>query len=386
LVLNWRVQKLILAFAIITGCSSVAKIVDQPHQVSAPSSSPQYNRALQKIEQGKYAEGRADLENFLQAVPVSSYTQVAHFNIAYSLELERQFKEAAEKYREVSISTLRAAPKLQAYALYRLSYCLEAIGDDAQVVAVLDDVNQRKHLLTPEVATAELPARQAAAYSRVGNVDLAQKLYSQAETAMLRYRRKSSQETPEWLAKTLYHMGRTNLRDASWENFEVVVRPLGKTQQFLLEAAELDHELWSKRASEDLAVMYKNLWTVIQTPPSAKGEHDIIHLRAIQQRQWEMTFQLVDLLDDLKRYRLRDQNSQYVQMLFRETEKVNREVRALLAVQKVGSELTPAARKRILGQRRLPRLPSKSKTKSLPVLVPPPASDAQPKTETDPNL
>lgn len=385
-------RKLILALAILTGCSSIGKkIFDQPHQVSAPSSSPQYNQALKKIEQGKYAEGRQDLENFLQSSPVSGYTQVANFNIAYSLELERQFKLASDKYREVIVSTLKSAPRLQAYALYRLSFCLEALGDDAQVVAVLEDVNQRKHLLTPEVATAELPSRQAAAYSRVGNIEKAQALYEEAETAVMRYRRQRSQaQQPEWLAKTLYHMGRTNLREANWENFEVVVRPLAKTQQFLLEAAELNHEQWSKKASEDLSAMYSGLWAVIQNPPSAKSDDDVLQARTIQQRQWEMTFELVDLLNELNRHRLPDQNSAYVQSLFSETEKVFREIKKLLAQQKVGSELTPAARKRILNQRTLPRLPTKSKTKAEPLLIPPPAMtpliNNESKPETDPNL
>lgn len=382
-------RKLIPILAILTACSSIGKVIDQPHQISAPSSSPQYNQALKKIEQGKYSEGRADLENFLQAVPVSSYTQVANFNIAYSLELERQFKEAADKYREVIVSTMKSAPKLQAYALYRLSFCLEALGDDAQVVAVLEDVNQRKHLLNPEVATAELPSRQAAAYSRVGNVDRAQALYKEAETAVMGYRRQRSQaQQPEWLAKTLYHMGRTNLREANWENFEVVVRPLEKTQQFLLEAAELNHDHWSKKASEDLAAMYKNLWSVIQNPPPITSDDDVLQARTIQQRQWEMTFQMVDLLSDLNRHRLADQNSTYVQSLYNETEKVDREIKRLLAQQKVGSDLTPAARKRILGQRRLPSLPRKSKTTAKPVLTPPPAvpSVVEPETKIDPNL
>ncbi len=379
-------KKLIPALAILASCSSIGKVFDQPHQLLAPASSHQYNQGLKKIEQGKYAEGRQDLENFLQAVPVSNYTQVANFNIAYSLELERQFQEAADKYREVIISTLKSAPRLQAYALYRLSFCLEALGDDAQVVAVLDDVNQRKHLLAPEVATAELPSRQAAAYSRVGNVEQAQALYKQAETAVMGYRRQRSQANqPEWLAKTLYHMGRTNLREASWENFEVVVRPLAKTQQFLLEAAELNHDHWSKKASEDLATIYKNLWTVIHNPPATTSTDDVLQARTIQQRQWEMTFEMVDLLNDLSRHRLADQNSTYVQSLFNETEKVNREIKKLLAQQKVGSDLTPAARKRILGQRSLPSLPRKSKTTEKPVLTPPPAL-VPAKPEADPNL
>lgn len=369
-------------------CSSAGKVYDQPHDVSVAASSPQYTQALKKIDQGKYAEGRAELESFLQAVPVSKYTQVANFNIAYSLELERQFKEAADKYREVATSTLRSAPRLQAYALYRLSFCLEALGDDAQVVAVLNDVSKRKQLLNPEVGNAELPARLAAAYSRVGNIEKAQELYKEAEASVMGYRRlKSQAEKPEWLAKTLYHMGRTNLREANWQNFEVVVRPLAKTQQFLLEAAELNHEHWSRKASVDLVAIYESLWAVVQNPPSEKSGDDVLMARTIQQRQWEMTFEIVDLLDALKRARLADQNSQFVESLFNEIEKINREIKKVLAQQKVGSELTPAARKRILGKRSSPSLPAKPKTKKPESqLTPPPAMTPEAKTETDPNL
>ena len=390
MLLNWTTQmkKFIPAIAILVGCSSVGKVVDQPHQVATSSTKNEfYNQALKKIDQGKYSEARADLENFLREIPISSYTQVANFNIAYTLELERQFKEAAEKYRDVIVSTSKSAPRLQAYALYRLSYCLEAMGDDAQVVAVLDDVSKRSHLLASEVANAELPSRQAAAYARVGNVEQSQAYYKAAEAAVMGFRRKRNQTTqPEWLAKTLYHMGRTNLRDVTWENFEVVVRPLTKTQKFLLEAAELNHEHWSKKASEDLVAIYNNLWAVIQNPPNSSDTDEVLSARTLQQRQWEMTFEMVDLLADLNRHRLQDQDSPYVKALFSETAKVDREIKKLLARQKVGSDLTPAARKRILGQRTLRALPKKAKTQSKPTLTPPPAMTPEAKTETDPNL
>lgn len=379
-----QLKYLLLAFALIAGCGTVETLIDRPHVVEGNRVPPLYSQALAEIENGKYAEARANLELFLSQNPVSLYSQVALFNIGYTLELERSFKEAGDKYREVALNTVKSAPRLQAYALYRLSYCLEALGDDAQVVAVLTDVNERKQLLAPEVANAELPARLAAAYSRVGNTELAQKLYSEAASSLTKYRRQQDKSNrPAWLAKTLYHMGRSNLREANWENFEVVVRPLAQAQDFLLEAAELDDPQWSNKASQDLANVYNGLWNVIRNPPDTKDEDEVLKQRAAQQRQWEMTFQLVDLLDDLKRHRLAELNSTYVQNLFIEVDKLQKQIKKLLAQQKVGSDLTPAARKRILGHHPSSKLPAKTKTK-IQTLPPPPPAAATP--EVDPNL
>lgn len=388
--LRRRLKAFLISALLITGCGSLPKLIDRPDVAQGKSVPLLYSQGLQKIDQGKYAEARSDFELFLNRNPVSNYSQVANFNVAYTFEMQRSFKEAAAKYREVAVNTVKSAPKLQANSLYRLSYCLEASGDDTQVVAVLDDVNQRKELLPPEIANAELPARRAAAYSRVGNSDLAQQLYNQAASSMIQYRRQSDKtKQPAWLAKTLYHMGRSNLRDATWENFEIVVRPLTQAQDFLLEASELNDPIWSKKASDDLTAVYNNLWQVIQHPPDIKGEDEVLKARASQQRQWEMTFQLVDLIDALKRHQLKDQTSPFVTSLFNEIEKVQKQIKKMLAQQKIGSDLTPAARKRILNRKSFSKLPEKRSKTQLPTMTPPPveipAEGSTPSSE-DPNL
>ncbi|RYZ69698.1 MAG: tetratricopeptide repeat protein, partial [Proteobacteria bacterium] len=171
---------------------------------SAPKEAPDlYRSGVASLEAQKYDEAIQSFDTFLLQNPTSAWTQAAMLNTGRAFEGSKKWPEAAAKYRSVVQATGRA-PKLRAMALYRLSFCSEAIGDDTQVVVTLNDLLSRTAYLPREVGSAELPARLAGAYARVGNFDQAQVYYRKAEVGISRLKQESGGKNPEWLAQTLF--------------------------------------------------------------------------------------------------------------------------------------------------------------------------------------
>jgi tetratricopeptide (TPR) repeat protein len=266
---------------------------------ASPKEAPDlYKKAVSDLEVQNFSAALEGFDTFIRQNPASAWTQAATLNSGRALEGLLRWQEAANRYRLVVQSTAKA-PKLQAMALYRLSFCHEALGDDTQVVVSLNDLLQRSNSLPREVATAELPARLAGAYARVGNFDRAQEFYRRAEAGISRLRQEAGGKLPEWLPRTLFLMGETSRRQLSWADFETSIRPLARGQVFLLQAAELGQSPWSDRAADDLIAVYKDLFNTIEQAPIPPGDA-LLAKRALQKKQWTRIGLLIDLMAELR--------------------------------------------------------------------------------------
>ena len=275
--------------------------------VKPPSEAPTaYKTAVALLNEEKFEPSLNALDTFLQIDPTSPWTQAATLNSGRALEGLSRWSEAVDRYRAVAAAT-GDAPKLQAMALYRLSFCFEALGDEQAVVATLHDLLPRVRYLPGEIAGAELPARLAGGYARVGSFDEAVEYYKQAESGILRLRKESHQtggkDLPEWLPRTLYYMGSMALQQLNWDNFETALRPLARSQVYLLEASELGVEPWSSRAAKDLMGTYNQLWTAIQNAP-VEASDPLYALRAVQEKQWDRAILILDSVHELKARKL----------------------------------------------------------------------------------
>lgn len=309
-----RLAILVLIPIGLAACSTLKKSVDKMTQTlgivehveaKAPparqETPEEYRTALALLEQRKCNEALGTLDKFLQANPVSPWTQAAQLNAGRALECLARWTEAAERFRGV-VQATSAAQKLQTMALYRLSFAYEALDQDQQVIATLSDLEKRKRNLPEEIANGEMPARMAAAYARVGNFDRAVYFYRQAETGIARLRQETGGKIPEWLPRTLFFMGEMSRRAATWDGFELVLRPLGRGQIYLLQAAELGQSPWSDRAADDLVAIYESLWNAIRNAPVAEdGSGDpLLAQRALQKVQWDRAVLLYDSIEELK--------------------------------------------------------------------------------------
>jgi tetratricopeptide (TPR) repeat protein len=301
----------------LTSCTSTRKdvkkvamflgIIENPQDVPLPHAPEEYKQALRLIEEEKFADALAILSDYMIQEPTSPYLQSASFHSARALEGLGRWRDASERYRGVVVACEGLAPRLQAMALYRLSFCWEALADDQQTVAVLFDLEKRSAELPKEILSAELPARLAAAYARVGNFDRAIDYYQKAETGIKQLKRTkvlegngSKAEVPSWLPRTLYFMGSMSLRHVSWSDFETAFRPLARSQTYLLEASELGMDPWSTRATKDLIGTYRDLWRTIEMAPVQTEGDPVVARREVQKKQWDRTVLIVETLAELK--------------------------------------------------------------------------------------
>lgn len=304
-----------------------------------------YQKALDLLNAGDFASAAAGFSRFVQQNPASEYTQIANWQAGRALEGLKRWKDAAQRYRSVVVATQRGAPRLQAMAFYRLSFCHEALGDDQKTTVVLLDLYERADRLPREIAQAELPARLAAAYARIGNFDKAVEYYKKAEAGIARLKRtvgiSAVGVVPPWLPRTLYFMGSLSLRRVGWSDFETAFRPLGRSQLYLLEAADLQVEPWSEKAASDLNATYADLWQTLSHPPKSQAIDADVEDRRTQERQWERTQLMYDALAELKARILPTTTSSATLKIQNYAAELERQLAQLLSEAPVGSGLTP---------------------------------------------
>lgn len=327
-------------------------ITQDIYDVPLPGAPEEYKRALALLQDRRFEEALAILEEFIREEPASHYAQAAALNAGRALEGLGRWTEAGERYRSVAVACDRIAPKLQSMALYRLSFCHEALADDPATVAVLRDLLGRVTQLPDEIGRAELPARIAAAYARVGNFEEAIKYYANAESGIIQLKRRHGSDVPQWLPRTLYFMGSMSVRRVTWDDFETALRPLGRGQSYLLQSAELGMSPWSDRAAQDLMTTYQGLWNTLQAAPFPPSSDPIVSRRQVQERQWDRASLVLEKLTELRARFFKDPSEQSKGIASFSAD-LEKEIRKLLEQRPAGEGLTPESmnrRRRLRGQ------------------------------------
>ena len=313
----------------------------------------EYRNAVNLLEAGEYERALKSFDSFLRQNAVSRWSQAALVNSGRALEGLELWDEASTRYRQV-VRGGTAAPILRATALYRLSNCHEAMGDDPQVVADLTDLLTRRKFLAPEIAQGELPARLAAAYARVGNYDRAQEFYQQAEAGISKLRLEAGSKLPPWLPKTLFLMGEYSRRQVSWDDFETAVRPLPRAQIYLLEAAETGRQPWADKAAEEIGKIYNDLVTTVEGAPLPEGD-PLVAKRSLQRRQWSRAALLTETLVELRAREIPGKKSEAVLKIRSSLKSVDQRLARILQERPAGEGLTESAI-----ERKRTKLPLKS--------------------------
>ncbi len=241
---------------------------------------------------------------FQKQFPNSIFYQKAQFGRSKALEYQEKWTEASEAYRSAIEATRVRQPEIAAQALFRLSYCYENLGEEAKVLATLNDVSQMKDQLWPEQIQAELPARFAASYSRVGRTKEAQSYFIKAEQGIAQIRaNQASQRTNDWLAQVYFQMGRLSTNQLTNENLQSSLDTLKMIQVFSLRSAEMGGEPWSRRAIQGLMENYRDHWNAIQEIPLHRAMEVGVAKREQTERKISFTGELLTLISDLRQYR-----------------------------------------------------------------------------------
>lgn len=342
---------LYLLCAALVGCFSRVK-KNEPLRPEIKRTSILSSDIQEKLDQEKFQDAFEMSEVYLNDYPLVPQTQKVQFLRAQALEGLGRCDEAIESYRKI-VRTTASSKDIVAQSLYRLSFCYEATNQDDKLVASLLDVMSRKRDLDVEVVTAEVPARIASAYARLGNKKLADKYFSIADAGIRTLKAKNSGVNLErWLPKTLYFMGTMSVGTFNREDFESTLRPLEKSQGFLLEAALVGDPKWSPKAVDEIKAIYTGIIELIQKANLAKNENEE---KAEQETRWKMAASTLELLKKLKleSYSLKTPVPSEAEEIVSFISSKEVELARVLEEKPVGAGLTPEAEKRKQNRRRV---------------------------------
>jgi tetratricopeptide (TPR) repeat protein len=369
----------LLLIPVITACSSTGR-----QEITGVDVSPEI-KAEQEAEVSK-AEFELQLRNFPKAEELfvqfrkrfgnSIFIQRAQFGLAKSLENQDRWAEAAELYRQTIDATRSRQPEIAAQALYEVSSCYENLGDEARVLASLNDAQALEKYLSPEQAKAEIPAKLAASYNRMGRVRDAKIQLARAEQGLKEVRALKQQDiSKEWLAQLYYEMGLLSTNQLSVENLQAYLDTLQMVQIFSYRSMEADGMPWSKMAKEELVANYRDVWNTIQQISMNHAMELGAARREQRERQNLFIGQMMSLIEDIKQYAPADvsQNNTWIDSFFDYLRVLEKQGQEFLMTNGVSTPLTPEAERRG-GLRRKgtlvdpdqPKRPAKLPTKSIP--------------------
>ncbi|MBX3020712.1 MAG: hypothetical protein KF799_03475 [Bdellovibrionales bacterium] len=319
-----------LAFCLLSACASQSKIEQTEFQ---DENHPDFGRGLKALEREDYGTAASIFDRLLVQSPASEMDLVTSFNSGNAYEGLGNCNKASERYREVVRGSAGKFPGIEAQALYRLSLTYECLGQDTKTVTSLLDAKKREKQLPMEVARAEIPARLAAAYSRLGNKAKALEYFNEASEGLKSIAGNGS--TPraqkEALGKTLFYMGHLNPAQKLAEVEPIgYLQALSMQQPYLLQAVEMGHQVWSRKAAEDLNMAYDNMLRFQIADPEKRNQ---FYTRALQ------------VIGELRKIRLPDAGKAEDEV-FAKVDRTERRIQNEIATIAETTRLTPDAEKR----------------------------------------
>lgn len=322
---------------LVSACASKPKSLPGGAQIATAADdqrpAPGYDRGVRALDAENYATAAEEFDHLLVAHPATEMDLATLFNSGAAYEGLGQCQKASERYREVVRSSAGKYPRIEAQALYRMSLAFECLGDDQKTVVALLDARRHVDDLPLPIARAELPARLAAAYNRLGNRGKAIEFFGLGSQGLkdVLAAGSSARAQKETLAKTLYGMGRLNATQRHGEGDPFgFIQSLSMQQPYLLQAIEMHHAHWAKRAAEDLILAYDNL----------------LRFRVPDQlRRREYLTRAVQVLNELRRIRMVEAGATEDDV-FANVDKVERRLATMLAELGSTTQLTPEAERR----------------------------------------
>lgn len=264
---KWILVSLIMSTFIFTNCASTPEPTQAPPSEGLllnvdPKIEKSFTEGLTALENENYQRAADIFDSILVQNPASQFDLITLFNSAAAYEGMNRCAVAGKKYRQAARIAGNRFPRIEAQALYRLSYAYECLGYPEKMIASLLDVKRRGSVLAVETAKAEVPARLAAAYAQMGQMEAAKKYFDEAEKGIQVLRRTYSQrpDLEALLARTYYFMGKIQDRKGPRTEASAFFQGLRFQQTHLVKAVEMNEKLWSRKAADTLLEAYRDMW------------------------------------------------------------------------------------------------------------------------------
>jgi len=345
---------LMIAIMLLVGCSFFSKKPNEAKKTVLPKKNIEarklFEQSILLMESENYAEAIKTINKLLKKHPSSNFELMSIYNLGGAYEAMGKCGTAVNRYRKIIKTSKGKFPRLEAQALLRMSYGHECLGRDDKVVATLLDATKRSQYLSNENRLAEVPARLAAAYSRLGNRKLAQKYFIKAQNGLkkLNSEIRTSSRKKEILSRTFFYMGEMKRQDIKKIGGEAYVRSVMDLQVFSLRSVELDNKEWSSKAADQIILSYDNIWNHIQGKgPGKVKKKSIFHSENWGDLRESLALKTLESLKYLKAQRFPDEKEpELVKKLFRILDEQEKRFVYFLAEQKSPTQKTPEALER----------------------------------------
>ncbi|HMN67326.1 MAG TPA: hypothetical protein PKC28_02190 [Bdellovibrionales bacterium] len=322
---------LVLSFAVAACAIKKKNPLDGIEEEAAKPEVMAFDDGLRALERQDYAKAAKIFDKLLVTKPATERDLITLFNSGSAYEGLGNCQRASERYREVVRSGAGKFTRVEGPALYRLSLAYECMGQHVKTVTALLDARKKGKELPYATLHAEIPARLAAAYARIGNRQKAREYFAQASKGLKTLvAQDHGSHQRETLARTLFMMGQLNpgQRRAEGEGL-AYLQGLSMQQAYLLQSAEVGQGKWSAQAADDLNLAYANIWK-FKIPEGQDYEY---YTRALQ------------TLRELKRIRMPD-SPREVEAIFANLAKTESRLQSEMAKVAETTKLTPEAEKR----------------------------------------
>jgi tetratricopeptide (TPR) repeat protein len=294
----------------------------------------------------EFEKANALLDNKQYEDAAKIYEMLIVYNAGISHLLNLDCETAEERFRKVIRMANQKLPELAGRTLLRLSEVYTCLGADNKSIVNLIELSRGKYNLPPETIMAEVPAKLAAAYARIGNQKVAEQYFRKAEKGLL-YIQNNYQDVVqkrEVLSKTLYLMGnisQINTKNMSSSDYFATLRAM---QKYLYKAVEFNEKNWSVQAADQITTAYENTWNIINKITPKEGEDAAISQREATQEQIHVAQDALVAIKYLYQERVPDPDEpEVVKQLMNKLSTQESKIRNFLATNIVGTSLTPQA-------------------------------------------
>jgi tetratricopeptide (TPR) repeat protein len=203
--------------------------------------------------------------------------QRLHLQRAMQLEQEQKFKLAEEHYKDVRNKNLQSAPDIAAFAEWRLSYTAEALGDDLRALSHVASAENLKQSLPVTIRLAEIPARKAILYHKLGQFEQAYKATQSADQGLEEILSGAHAMRPQdaELCEMYYNMGAATAYVLDDQTPQSILMAQKVSQKYLLQSMQFHQHKHAKMAADLLLQNMNSLWNWQQTFPDRRTQIDV---------------------------------------------------------------------------------------------------------------
>ncbi|MFK8136928.1 MAG: tol-pal system YbgF family protein [Bdellovibrionales bacterium] len=220
----------------------------------------QVRKLLNLYREGKHEDVVKKTKKFFNQHQTSIYNNEVHLLRGKSFLALDEVERALKEFRN-SEKLWAKNKKGRLISLYYIGVCHEKLGEDQKLIADLLSLDSKPRLLKSDIYELEIPARLSAAYSREGNIQVANRYFERANKYLSRYipNKKLPETQKKLVGRMLFEIGNRALFSNDQRDFDSRLKSIEYSQIYFLRAIELGASPFAEKASDYLLSEYREL-------------------------------------------------------------------------------------------------------------------------------